>query len=60
MTTGFFTVRDTTGDMETDSLTDQYSIIVWLAALLVGLLTIPVGLLIGGKAESKVAWRSGR
>lgn len=46
MTTGFFTVRDTTGDMETDSLTDQYSIIVWLAALLVGLLTIPVGLLI--------------
>lgn len=32
--------------MDTDSLTDQYSTIVWLAALLVGLLTIPVGLLI--------------
>ena len=32
--------------MATDSLTDQYSIIVWLAAVLVGLLTIPVGLLI--------------
>ena len=32
--------------MDTDSLTDQYSTIVWIAALLVGLLTIPVGLLI--------------
>lgn len=32
--------------MDTGSLTDQYSIIVWLAAILVGLLTIPVGLLV--------------
>jgi len=32
--------------MDTDSLTDQYSTLVWIAALLVGLLTIPVGLLI--------------
>jgi hypothetical protein len=41
-----FTIRDTFAGMATDSLTDQYSIIVWLAAVLVGLLTIPVGLLI--------------
>ena len=32
--------------MATDSLTDQYSTLVWIAAILVGLLTIPVGLLI--------------
>ena len=43
---GFFTVRDTFGRMDTDSLTDQYSTLVWIAAILVGLLTIPVGLLI--------------
>ncbi|ERH08035.1 MAG: hypothetical protein J07HN4v3_00400 [Halonotius sp. J07HN4] len=34
--------------MASDSLTDQYSIVVWLAAILVGLLTIPVGLIIPG------------
>ena len=32
--------------MDTTSLTDQYSLIVWLASILVGLLTIPVGLLV--------------
>ena len=32
--------------MDTDSLTDQYSTLVWLAAILVGLLTIPIGLLV--------------
>ncbi len=31
-----------------DALTDQYSILVWLAAGIVGLLTIPVGLLVPG------------
>lgn len=45
-TTGFFTIRDTFGRMDTGSLTDQYSVIVWLAAILVGVLTIPVGLLV--------------
>ena len=35
-------------DMTTSggSLTEQYSTLVWLAAILVGLLTIPVGLLV--------------
>ncbi|TQQ79665.1 hypothetical protein [Halonotius roseus] len=32
--------------MDTDSLTDQYSTLVWLAAILVGLLTLPIGLLV--------------
>jgi len=32
--------------MGSNSVTDQYSTIVWVAAILVGLLTIPVGLLI--------------
>ena len=32
--------------MDTDSLTDQYSVLVWLAAILVGLLTLPIGLLV--------------
>ena len=30
------------------SLTDHYSLLVWLAASIVGLLTIPVGLLVPG------------
>ena len=32
--------------MDTDALTDQYSELVWLAAILVGLLTLPIGLLV--------------
>ena len=36
------------GSTKRDALTDQYSLLVWLAAGLVGLLTIPVGLLIPG------------
>jgi len=32
--------------MGSNSVTDQYSTLVWVAAILVGLLTIPVGLLI--------------
>ena len=32
--------------MDTDALTDQYSELVWLAAILVGLLTLPLGLLV--------------
>lgn len=32
----------------TSSLTDHYSLVVWLAAGIVGVLTIPVGLLVPG------------
>lgn len=38
--------RTTFRCMDTDSLTEQYSLLVWLAAILVGLLTLPVGLLV--------------
>jgi len=36
------------GSRSGDALTDQYSLLVWLASGLVGLLTIPVGLLVPG------------
>lgn len=36
------------GSAGTSSLTDHYSLLVWLAAGIVGLLTIPVGLLVPG------------
>jgi len=39
-------ISNTYENMSSGSLTDQYSTIVWLAAILVGLLTIPIGLLI--------------
>jgi len=36
------------GSRRGNALTDQYSLLVWLAAGLVGLLTVPVGLLVPG------------
>jgi len=36
------------GSRSGGALTDQYSLLVWLAASLVGLLTIPIGLLVPG------------
>jgi len=32
--------------VSTDSLTDQYSTVVWIAAIVVGLISFPVGLLV--------------
>lgn len=37
-----------TVSVDTDSLTDQYSTVTWVAAVIVGLLTLPLGLAIPG------------